>query len=72
MNKEYDINLILKDEVFKENRKRTLERDALRSKKAKLREAKEWIKAIIQAPFVMALAYFFYCFMYAIGIIIGG
>lgn len=39
-------------------------------KKIKLRkEAKEWIKAIIGTPFVIATVYFIYCFMY---LVIGG
>lgn len=33
------------------------------------KEAKEWIKAIIEAPFVIAAVYFIYCFMY---VVIGG
>ena len=39
-------------------------------KRRKLRkETKEWIKAIIEAPFIIAAFYFIYCFMY---LIIGG
>lgn len=66
MNKEYDINLILSQEVFKRNQRETLKRNAQRRRKA---EIKGWIKAIIQAPIVIALFYFIYCLMY---VVIGG
>lgn len=39
-------------------------------KRRKLRkETKEWIKAIIETPFVIAAFYFAYCFLY---LVIGG
>lgn len=69
MNKKYDINLILPQEVFEENRKNTLKRDVEIRKQNKKKEIKRWIMAIIQAPFVMAGVYFIYCFMY---LVIGG
>lgn len=63
MNREYDIDLIIPLEVFKSNQARTLKQDKERKRRGTIKEIKRWAIAIIQAPFVMALWFFFYCFM---------
>lgn len=63
MNKEYDIDLIIPLEAFKSNQARTLKQDKERKRRGAIKEIKRWAIGIIQAPFVMALWFFFYCFM---------
>lgn len=63
MNREYDIDLIIPLEAFKSNQARTLKQDKERKRRGTIKEIKRWAIGIIQAPFVMALWFFFYCFM---------
>lgn len=66
MNREYDIDLIIPLEAFKSNQARTLKQDKERKRRGTIKEIKRWVIGIIQAPFVMALWFFFYCFFIAI------
>lgn len=65
MNREYDIDLIIPLEAFKSNQARTLKKDKERKRKMNIKEIKRWIIAIVEAPFVLGIWFFIYCFIVA-------